>query len=228
MPAMDAAIVSAVPVVVALVLGLGVGALGGWFFRRNRSPVPPPNAPRDIGPGLHAPAEPIFVPIEIHLVLNVLNRMGMALLRDEHAQDGVAALADYLSELSRLRKPGAPGDLSAVQNVIDRYVRLVEWQRGSLTPAKITWAVQGASSQPTLAWALLEDLQQSLRGLEGRTVRTLHIQVDLGLQGKEARILIEAGLDALTSGSLPGGAIAPAGWQVSGVSGLSIQRTLAC
>lgn len=230
MAAMDAAIATAVPLGVALVLGLGVGALGGWFIGRKRLPQAPSDAPEEAAPGTAAPPGPLPIPlpIEIHLVLNVLNRMGMALLRDEHAQDGVAALADYLAELSRLRKPGAAGDLSAVQTVIDRYVRLVEWQRGCETPATITWAVSGATSQAAFAWALLEDLQQTLRGLEGRAVRTLHIEVNLGGQGAPARIVIEAGLDDMAAGRSPNGAAAPSGWQVSGPAGLSTQRTLAC
>lgn len=109
----------------AHLVGLTAGLAGGWFLLHR---------PRRIAPTQAAPATPpapepdrLELGLEMHLVLNVLNRVVMALNDNESTQDGVADLADYLRAAADLQRRPSQGSLV---KAVTSYWRLNRWVHG--------------------------------------------------------------------------------------------------
>ena len=100
--------------------------------------------------------------LELHLVLNALNRVVLALGTDERTQDGVADLADYLRASDELRRrPSQEAMLQAVSS----YWRMSRWIHGRPTDSLHLDAQAPDLSPGTLARVCVE-LTQAVRDLE--------------------------------------------------------------
>lgn len=101
--------------------------------------------------------------LEMHLVLNVLNRVVMALGTNERAQDGVADLADYLRAADELRR--RPSQATMVQQV-SSYWQLSRWLHGQ--PSDSLQIDAQLPELPGRALArLCQELTEVIRDLEG-------------------------------------------------------------
>lgn len=213
----------------ALAVGVLLGACAGvwWQRRQPRSAAPAAHAAGNAPACTPRDALPPF-PVEIHLVLNVLNRLVMALSRDEHAQEGAAALADYLAALSRMRSNATQDDPANATKPIEMYWRMSEWQhRGE--PAVFNWASNGTLTAPAGVWTLIDEVQQTLRGLEGLKVSDVAIDVQLDERpgAAQAATLI---MRATELAPVDAGDAAPRqlqrGWERGAAGQLSVRRTL--
>ena len=219
------------------IAGMTLGGLVVWAWERSRRPVDAPTtapvriASSALGAATALQAPPPF-PVEIHLVLNVLNRLVMVVSRDEHAQEGIAALADYLSALSRLRANSKPGDPETGAAPVEAYLRLAEWQHGG-KPVALTWSVTGVVKSPAGLWYLIDAVQQTLRGIEG--LRVSAIDVDVQLDDDAASGSAQSAAIRIRADEIPAEeatvATAPAralqrGWERPGPHVLSVNREI--
>ncbi|MBQ0937790.1 hypothetical protein [Ideonella paludis] len=107
------------------------------------------------------PADPVL-PVDTHLVLNVLNRLAIQ-ITDEHLQDGLEALGQYLAANARDMKEGGipPGELGLS---LESYWRLTEWQHRK---AAAVWQQLGPWPENThQRAALLGRLLSALQAIE--------------------------------------------------------------
>lgn len=109
------------------------------------------------------PDAPPASTLELHLVLNALNRVVLALGTDERAQDGVADLADYLRASDELRRRPA---LEPMLEAVSSYWRMSRWIHGRASDSLHLDAQLGEVSPATLS-RLCVELTQAIRDLEG-------------------------------------------------------------
>lgn len=160
---------------VALLSFVG-GAAAAWLLRRQ----PPAAAAAPIAPVPGTPPASAGAPLEMHLVLNVLNRVVMALGANEQAQEGVAELADYLRAADDMRR--RPGPASMVRQST-AYWRLSRWLHGQ--PADLLRIEPEAALQGLPAAALAEacrELTDLIRELE--PARRVDLVARLALEGR--------------------------------------------
>lgn len=111
--------------------------------------------------------------LELHLVMNVLNRVVMALNANEHVQDGVAEMADYLRASHELqRRPGQ----NALVNQVSSYWRLSRWLHGRRSDA-LHLDAQVPDLAPQALYRLCEALTRVLRELEGSPSADVSIRI---------------------------------------------------
>lgn len=144
-----------------IILGVGLmsfvgGLAAALLYARKANPAAASPSPV---PALEAtPAT-----LEMHLVLNVLNRVVMALGTNERAQDGVADLADYLRAADELRR--RPSQATMVQQV-SSYWQLSRWLHGQ--PSDSLQIDAQLPELPGRALArLCQELTEVIRDLEG-------------------------------------------------------------
>lgn len=156
-----------------LILGVGLMSFAGGLaaavlYARKASTVAP-----SPGPTPASGATP--GPLEMHLVLNVLNRVVMALSTNERAQDGVADLADYLRAADELRR--RPSQATLVQQA-SSYWQLSRWLHGQPSDA-----LQIDAQLPELPAAALarlcQELTEVIRDLEGSRQADMSARVTL-------------------------------------------------
>lgn len=144
-----------------IILGVGLmsfvgGLAAALLYARKANPAAASPSPV---PALEAtPAT-----LEMHLVLNVLNRVVMALGTNERAQDGVADLADYLRAADELRR--RPSQATMVQQV-SSYWQLSRWLHGQ--PSDSLQIDAQLPELPGRALArLCQELTEVIRDMEG-------------------------------------------------------------
>lgn len=199
------------PMLVSLLAGLvgfAVGAAAVMWIRRPR-PAPVTAAP---------PASTL----ELHLVLNALNRVVLALGSDERAQDGMADLADYLRASDELRRRPA---LEPMLEAVSSYWRMSRWIHGRGSDALHLDAQLTDVSPDTLSH-LCVALTQAVRDLEA--CPQAHMSARVMLEGEaDARLAViqiaVAGVPAAQQAQL---AASPRGWQRSATQ-LSLRQTIA-
>ncbi len=118
------------------------GFAGGWWASRWQAraqggqppqaapAVAPEPLPHPVAEG--ADAAPAQASMELHLVLNVMNRVIMGMQHDEHLQDGVTYIADYLRAVHELQRQ--PSQNALVQQ-LSAYWRLSRWLHGQASDA---------------------------------------------------------------------------------------------
>lgn len=133
------------------VIGFTSGIAASWLWARRHAAA--------------APAAVSAAPtstLELHLVLNALNRVVLALGPDERTQDGVADLADYLRASDELRRRPS---LNAMLQAVSSYWRMSRWIHGRPSDS-----LHIDSQTPELSPATLDrlciELTQSIRDLE--------------------------------------------------------------
>lgn len=130
------------------ILGFAAGAAAVLLWRRTPAAPPPDTSPSST--------------LELHLVLNALNRVVLALGTDERAQDGVADLADYLRASDELRRRPR---LEALLEAVSSYWRMSRWIHGRASDALHLDAQLPEASPATLAHVCVA-LTQAIRDLE--------------------------------------------------------------
>lgn len=148
-------------------------------------------------------------PVEMHLVLNVLNRVVMSLNTNEHAQDGVADLADYLRAADEMRR--RPSQDALVRQV-NAYWQLSRWLHGQHTDAlRIDAQVPGLPTS-TLA-RLCRELTDTIRDLEPARQADLSARVGIDATGPGGRrAVIHAVASSVTEAVQARLEASPRGW----------------
>lgn len=118
------------------------GFAGGWWVSRWRLASAAAQVPAAaVASGAQAPTSPSADPaaagsaqasMELHLVLNVMNRVVMGMQHDEHLQDGVSYIADYLRAVHELQRQPSQG---ALVQQLSAYWRLSRWLHGQASDA---------------------------------------------------------------------------------------------
>lgn len=161
-----------------LVLGLVLGVLAGRLLGKRSGQRS--EAVRCAAKG-HDPAEAIApartirpaAPLEMHLVLNVLNRMTMALSRDEWTQDGMTWLSDYLAAAVRFQRSSEPM-LDAIIAPVQSYFALSNWLSDRVD-CTLELNIQGEVMSIHQASSAASALQALIRQLEGLPITGLRL-----------------------------------------------------
>lgn len=168
------------------------------------APTPPRAGDVDAGGG---------APVEMHLVLNVLNRIVMALNANEHAQDGVADLADYLRAVDEMRRRPSQ---EALTRQVNAYWQLSRWLHGQPTDAFRLDAQLPGMPAMTLA-RLCRELTETIRDLEPARQADLAARLaidDAGPGGRQVVVhAVAANVAEAVQVRLQG---SPRGWSRSG------------
>lgn len=122
--------------------------------------------------------------LELHLVLNVMNRVVMGLQHDEQLQDGVSHLADYLRSVHEMQRN--PSQHTLVQQVTC-YWQMSRWVHGQPSDS-LHMDLQLPGMSPTLLAKCGTELVRLIRQLEScsraeAAVRITHPRPDAGTAG---------------------------------------------
>lgn len=189
------------------ILGFAAGAAAALLWKRSQAAPPVDTTPSST--------------LELHLVLNALNRVVLALGSDERAQDGVADLADYLRASDELRRRPR---LEPLLEAVSSYWRMSRWIHGRTSDALHLDAQLPEVSPATLAH-LCVALTQAIRDLEACPQADLSARLTLedAAQGRVAVIqLVVAGVPAAQQTQLTGSA---RGWTRSAAQ-LSLRQEI--
>lgn len=165
----------------AFIAGMAVSRL---FLRPRQAAVaasrqpaaPAANSASDVDAGGGAP-------VEMHLVLNVLNRVVMSLNTNEHAQDGVADLADYLRAADEMRRRPSQ---DALTRQVNAYWQLSRWLHGQRSDA-LRIDTQVAGLPPSTLARLCRELTETIRDLEPARQADLAARVGIDAAGPGGR-----------------------------------------
>lgn len=189
-------------------IGFAAGAAAMMLWKR--SPASP------------APCLPPASTLELHLVLNALNRVVLALGTDERAQDGVADLADYLRASDELRRrPAVEPMLEAVSS----YWRMSRWIHGRASDSLHLDARLGEVSPATLGHLCVE-LTQAIRDLEACPQANVSARVTLEGAAAARVAVIQMAVDGVPAAQQTGLASSARGWQRSAAQ-LSLRQEIA-
>ncbi|RTL41580.1 MAG: hypothetical protein EKK53_13420 [Burkholderiales bacterium] len=189
-------------------LGFAAGAAAMLFWKSSR-PVPT------------APAMPSST-LELHLVLNALNRVVLALGADERAQDGVADLADYLRSSDELRRRPRP---EAMLEAVSSYWRMSRWLHGRPTDSLHLDAQLADASPATLSQICIE-LTQAIRDLESCPQANVSARVGLEGEANARTALIQIAVAGVAPAQQAQLASLPRGWSRSAAQ-LSLRQVIA-
>lgn len=172
------------PFLLALFL-IGIAFALGWMLAKPNGPTTAkPLAVRSSGrSGGGAPPA-----LAQHLVLNVLNRICLK-VPDEHLQDGIDALADYLAAPARDDRQ-APDPQQPLATLPVSYWALTEWLHDK-PQAQWTWRVNVPISAPGRS-ELVGLLMPRLMAVEGRTVNHWLVESRPALSGQGNELAIQA------------------------------------
>jgi len=203
--------------------GAIAGAAVAWPLGRRRL-VAPPRAPG------HEPAPPQAVAVappaafnhgiaddgtlllEVHLILNVLNRLAVSLVHDDEGQEGLAALADYLRASSvLLRRPST----QTLKETLQNYWVLSRWLKGH-EPEPMVWVQDGDDIAPGEMVDIAATVTTALRPLEDAELLELHLELHRETRDgvTRVRIDVEAHRLQMRNSRLPQGL--PEGWRWEG------------
>lgn len=216
-------------------LTFAVGLLAGRILFRGRA-APTPSAAEGNSPVAVPPACPgppavkPAAPLEMHLVLNVLNRMAMALSRDERAQDGMTWLSDYMA--SAIQFQGTKGSCrDAIASPVRTYWDLSNWLSGRAS-CELVIRILGEELNIHQASAAASRMQSLIRQLEGLPVTSLKLDCVIDLPAERstasqvasgARVLR---IDARSELPVDSGKAAPRGWSSNDSGGLTLIESI--
>ncbi len=160
--------------------------------------------PRGDGQAPGPPAEPLpALPLDVHLCLNALSRLCIALSEDERAQDGVEALGAYVVASHKATQSAASARLRETQNAVDAHWRLNCWLRGERAPA-LAWHTTGVLASAYGASALASALQRLLASAERPALTTVRIVLQITDEPDLRQQVAQLALTALAvSGEAP-------------------------
>lgn len=178
-------------------LALLVGFAGGWWWARRASPPSDSAAPAASAPpappappsALPAPspvaavppgsASPMHASLELHLVLNVMNRVVMGLQHDEQLQDGVSLLADYLRAVHEMQRN--PSQHTFVQQATC-YWQMSRWVHGQPSDS-LHMDLQLPGMSPALLAKCGAELVRLIRQLESCSRAEAAVRITLPRPG---------------------------------------------
>lgn len=149
--------------------------------------------------------------LELHLVLNALNRVVLALVTDEQAQDGVADLADYLRASDELRRRPS---LEAMLQAVSSYWRMSRWIHGRPTDSLHIDAQAPDLTPATLARVCVE-LTQAVRDLEACPQANVSARVTLEQPASGRIAIIQIAVAGVPEAQQIQLATSPRGWSRS-------------
>lgn len=156
------------------IVGFAAGVAAAMLRAQARSAQPAP-------PADEAPPSTL----ELHLVLNALNRVVLALGADERTQDGVADLADYLRASDELRRRPS---LEAMVQAVSGYWRMSRWIHGHPDDS-LHMDAQASDLTPATLARLCVELTQVVRDLESCPRANVSVRVTLDESGPRKAVI---------------------------------------
>lgn len=190
------------------ILGFAAGAAAMLLWKSSRTAA---------APGAMPPST-----LELHLVLNALNRVVLALGTDERAQDGVADLADYLRASDELRRRPRP---DAMLEAVSSYWRMSRWIHGRPTDS-LHLDAQLADASPTTLSLLCVEMTQAIRDLESCPQANLSARITLDGEGQQRTAVIQLAVAGVAPAQQTQLASSPRGWSRSATQ-LSLRLAIA-
>lgn len=148
--------------------------------------------------------------LQIHLLLNVLNRFAFTPGLGEREQSGIECLGDYLVAAHRLQTAAPVSAQALLQVTLESLLALNQWLREDAAPTVSVRCTALDDERLSRAVApLASRLQAALMLLDGRSIR--RVEVELSGVGGQGPTGIAVVIAVTLAGQAPGGALsAPA------------------